>query len=63
MVGVGAKDNDLSDGVLGEQGYPCPPFCAMSNGLDRAALPDAKGVTPRVAEIAEMKLAEVSAAG
>ena len=28
LVGVDALDNDLYQGVIGEDHYPCPPFCA-----------------------------------
>ena len=34
LVGTDAKGNDLSEGVIGEVSYPCPPFCAAPNPLN-----------------------------
>jgi hypothetical protein len=33
LVGVDASGNDLTQGVLGEQIIPCPPFCPAPNPL------------------------------
>jgi len=30
LVGVGADGKDIADGVIGEDIFPCPPWCARS---------------------------------
>jgi hypothetical protein len=33
LVGVDESGADMAQGVLLEQGFPCPPFCAAANPL------------------------------
>jgi len=34
LVGVNEKGDDLTTGILGDENYPCPPFCAAPNPLN-----------------------------
>ncbi len=34
LVGVDAKDKDMTGGVMLEFHYPCPPFCDDGSGLN-----------------------------
>ena len=34
LVGVTADNEDLWQGVLAEEAWPCPPFCATDNPLN-----------------------------
>ena len=34
MVGVDAYGNDMDEGELAEEAYPCPPFCPIDSALD-----------------------------
>jgi len=34
LVGVDSYGNDMDEGELAEQAYPCPPFCPMDSALD-----------------------------
>ena len=34
LTGIDAADNDLTDGVILEQLWPCPPFCGGDNALN-----------------------------
>lgn len=36
MVGTDGADADLADGVIAEQGYPCPPYCSANSPLAKA---------------------------
>jgi hypothetical protein len=35
LVGVDGAGNDMTYGVLGETGWPCPPLCGAPNELNR----------------------------
>jgi hypothetical protein len=35
LVGVDSNGNDLTQGILAEEGLPCPPFCPSPNPLNR----------------------------
>ena len=35
LVGVDAKGNDLTEGVLLDSHFPCPPWCGDDNALNR----------------------------
>lgn len=35
LVGVDGAGNDMTYGVLGETGWPCPPMCGAPNELNR----------------------------
>ncbi|MCC7002637.1 MAG: hypothetical protein IT357_10825 [Gemmatimonadaceae bacterium] len=34
LVGVDEKGNDMVDGIILEEGFPCPPFCSDDNALN-----------------------------
>lgn len=34
LVGVDANGNDLTSGVMGDDFFPCPPFCSAPNPLN-----------------------------
>lgn len=34
LVGVDEQGNDMTDGVLLERQYPCPPYCGEPDGLN-----------------------------
>lgn len=34
LVGVNDKGDDLTAGILGDDNYPCPPFCGAPNPLN-----------------------------
>lgn len=35
LVGVDGGGNDLTGGILGDIGFPCPPFCGAPNQLNK----------------------------
>jgi len=35
LVGVDDKGNDMTDGVLLERQFPCPPYCGDPDGLNQ----------------------------
>ena len=35
LVGVTNGNEDLWQGIIGEEAYPCPPVCAMPNPLNQ----------------------------
>jgi hypothetical protein len=35
LVGVDAAGNDMTQGVLGNESLPCPPYCGAPNDLNR----------------------------
>ncbi len=35
LVGVDSTGNDQMNGILGEMTYPCPPWCAPTNALNK----------------------------
>jgi hypothetical protein len=35
LAGVDGAGNDMTHGVLGETGWPCPPLCGAPNELNR----------------------------
>ena len=35
LVGVDAEEKDMTDGILVEDHYPCPPFCDATSSLIR----------------------------
>jgi hypothetical protein len=35
LVGVDAAGNDITQGVLGNESLPCPPYCGAPNDLNR----------------------------
>ncbi|MBS1271279.1 MAG: hypothetical protein MAGBODY4_00408 [Candidatus Marinimicrobia bacterium] len=34
IVGVDKDGNDLTEGIIGELGLPCPPYCSEDNPLN-----------------------------
>jgi hypothetical protein len=34
LTGIDLADNDLTGGIILEEGWPCPPFCGTSNPLN-----------------------------
>jgi hypothetical protein len=37
LVGVTADNQDMVNGTIAEEGYPCPPFCRDANPLNGEA--------------------------
>jgi len=35
LVGVDSNGNDLTQGILGEDSFPCPPYCPSPNPLNK----------------------------
>lgn len=35
LVGVDAGGNDITQGVLGDDSWPCPPYCGAPNDLNK----------------------------
>jgi len=35
LVGVDSTGNDLVQGVIGEVTFPCPPYCSVTNALNK----------------------------
>jgi hypothetical protein len=35
LVGVDASGNDIAQGVLGDDSWPCPPYCGAPNQLNK----------------------------
>jgi hypothetical protein len=36
LVGIDADERDMTDGVLIDTHYPCPPFCGSGSALIRS---------------------------
>lgn len=48
LVGVEANGADMWDGVLGEEHFPCPPFCPPGPGFDSSLALSPTNIAPHI---------------